>query len=116
MLFRSVLAVCALACPFLLVMQAQAGEHVWASWYGKRFHGRLTASGAPFNMHAMTFAHKSLPFGTKVRFCFRRCAIGTASDRGPYSGHRSYDLAKGLADAIGLTAAGVALIRVERVR
>lgn len=116
MLFRTALAVAAFCCLFLSVMGAQAGEPAWASWYGKRFHGHRTASGVLFNMHAMTFAHRSLPFGTRVRFCFRRCAVGIASDRGPYSGKRTYDLAKGLADAIGLTAAGVALIRVERVR
>ncbi len=43
-------------------------ETATVSYYGKKFHGRLTASGEPFDMHDMTCAHKSLKFGTKVEF------------------------------------------------
>jgi rare lipoprotein A len=56
---------------------------VIASWYGPGFHGNLTASGERYNQNALTTAHKTLPFGTRLRVCFKRCAVVRVTDRGP---------------------------------
>ena len=88
---------------------------VITSWYGPGFHGRLTASGSRFNQQALTAAHKTLPFGTKLRVCFKSCAVVRVTDRGPYIHGRELDLSKGAADAIGLTASGVGRVNVTRL-
>ena len=88
---------------------------VLTSWYGPGFHGRLTANGERYNQHALTAAHKTLPFGTRLRVCFQRCAVVRVNDRGPYIHGRGIDLSKGAADAIGLTASGVGRVKVTRL-
>jgi rare lipoprotein A len=88
---------------------------VISSWYGPGFDGRLTASGSRYNQHGLTAAHKTLPFGTRLRVCLKRCAVVTVNDRGPYIHGRSLDLSKGAADAIGLTASGVGRVKVTRL-
>jgi rare lipoprotein A len=88
---------------------------VISSWYGPGFDGRLTASGSRYNQNGLTAAHKTLPFGTKLRVCFKRCAVVTVTDRGPYIHGRTLDLSKGAADAIGLTASGVGRVKVTRL-
>jgi len=88
---------------------------VISSWYGPGFDGRLTANGERYNQHALTAAHKTLPFGTRLRVCFQRCAVVRVTDRGPYIRGREIDLSKGAADAIGLTASGVGRVKVTRL-
>ena len=88
---------------------------VISSWYGPGFHGNLTASGSRFNQHALTAAHKTLPFGTRLRVCYKSCAVVRVNDRGPYIPGRQLDLSKGAADAIGLTASGVGRVNVTRL-
>jgi rare lipoprotein A len=88
---------------------------VISSWYGPGFHGNLTASGSRFNQNALTTAHKTLPFGTQLRVCFKRCAVVRVTDRGPYIHGRTLDLSKGAADAIGLTGSGVGRVTVTRL-
>jgi rare lipoprotein A len=88
----------------------------WASWYGPGFDGNLSASGEVFRQSAMTAAHKSLPFGTRVRVTnldTGRSVIVRINDRGPYVGDRIIDLSAGAARVIGLEASGVAPIRLE---
>ena len=66
--FAAALLACAFAAPSFEAQAAGKGlQRGAASWYGPGFHGRPTASGETFNTHAMTAAHRSLPFGTKVR-------------------------------------------------
>jgi rare lipoprotein A len=81
-----------------------------ASWYGPGFHGRLAADGSRFNQNAMTAAHKTLPFGTKLRVTNQRtgksCVV-KVTDRGPFVGRRVIDLSKGAAVAIGMLGSGV---------
>jgi rare lipoprotein A len=87
-----------------------------ASWYGPGFHGRRTASGQVFNQHGLTAAHRSLPFGTRVRVTNLRNGRSTVvriNDRGPYSGGRIIDLSAGAARAIGLYSSGVSKVKVE---
>ncbi|HVD14046.1 MAG TPA: septal ring lytic transglycosylase RlpA family protein [Actinomycetota bacterium] len=84
-----------------------------ASWYGPGFAGSPTASGEPFRPGAMTAAHKSLPFGT--RLLIRNPDTGRSvwvriNDRGPYVGGRQLDLSQGAAEAIGLAGVGEVIV------
>ena len=88
---------------------------VISSWYGPGFQGGITASCSRYDQHGLTAAHKTLPFGTRLKVCFNRCAVVTVTDRGPYVSGRSLDLSKGAADAIGLTASGVGRVQVTRL-
>ena len=81
-----------------------------ASWYGERFHGRTTASGAPFDMYAFTAAHKTLPFGTKVRVVHgetKKSVVVTITDRGPFAEGRVIDLSYAAAKDLGMIEAGI---------
>jgi rare lipoprotein A len=84
-----------------------------ASYYGNE-SGRRTASGERFNQNAMTCAHRSLPFGTKLRVTHGgRSVVVTVNDRGPFIRGRVLDLSTGAARAIGLTGAGVGRVTAE---
>jgi rare lipoprotein A len=84
-----------------------------ASFYGNE-SGSKTASGQRFNQNAMTAAHRSLPFGTKVRVTYRgQSVVVTINDRGPFIKGRVIDLSKGAARAVGLTGAGVGHVPAE---
>jgi rare lipoprotein A len=86
-----------------------------ASFYGSE-SGSRTASGQRFNQNAMTAAHRSLPFGTKLRVTHRgQSVVVTINDRGPFIRGRVLDLSKGAARAIGLTGAGVGHVTAEVV-
>jgi rare lipoprotein A len=86
-----------------------------ASYYGNE-SGSKTASGARFNQNAMTAAHRSLPFGTKLRVTHGgRSVVVTINDRGPFIRGRVLDLSTGAARAIGLTSAGVGRVTAEVV-
>src|SRR6476620_288989 len=84
-----------------------------ASYYGNE-SGSRTASGQRFNQNAMTAAHRSLPFGTKLRVTHRgQSVVVTINDRGPFIKGRVLDLSTGAARAIGLTGAGVGHVTAE---
>jgi rare lipoprotein A len=86
-----------------------------ASYYGNE-SGSKTASGARFNQNAMTCAHRSLPFGTKLRVTHGgRSVVVTVNDRGPFVRGRVLDLSTGAARAVGLTGAGVGRVTAEVV-
>jgi rare lipoprotein A len=86
-----------------------------ASFYGNE-SGSKTASGQRFNQNAMTAAHRSLPFGTKLRVTHRgQSVVVTINDRGPFIKGRVLDLSTGAARAIGLTGAGVGHVTAEVV-
>lgn len=90
-----------------------------ASWYGHPYHGRLTANGEVYNMNALTAAHRTLPFNTRVRVCNKhnnRCVTVRINDRGPFVGNREIDLSKAAADAIGLGGMGVGQVKITTVR
>jgi len=91
---------------------ASSAGTMLASWYGPYFHGRLTANGEIYNMHGITAAHKTLPFNTKLRVCYKRCVDVRINDRGPYIGQRELDLSYGAAKAVGLIHRGVANVRI----
>jgi rare lipoprotein A len=86
-----------------------------ASYYGNE-SGSKTASGQHFNQNAMTCAHRSLPFGTKLRVTHGgRSVVVTVNDRGPFIRGRVLDLSTGAARAVGLTGAGVGRVTAEVV-
>ena len=93
-------------------------ERGGASWYGIQFHQRKTASGERFDMMAMTAAHKTLPFNTRV--CVRSLVNGSEvlvriNDRGPYAQGRVIDLSRAAADRIGLTGLGIKQVALSVV-
>ena len=92
---------------------ASATNSMLSSWYGGYFHGRTTANGETYNMYGHTAAHKSLPFGTKLRVCYQGCVDVRINDRGPYIGARELDLSYGAAKAIGLIEPGVDYVKVS---
>jgi rare lipoprotein A len=108
---------------FLLALFASVGHAACpgttttrASYYGPGFHGRRTASGLVFNQGALTAAHRSWRFGTKVRVTNLRNGrdvVVTITDRGPYVQGRGLDLSVGAARVIGATGAGVVTVRLD---
>lgn len=89
-----------------------------ASWYGPRFHGRLTANGEIYDQMAFTAAHKTMPFGTLLKLTNpknQKIVIVRINDRGPYIGGRELDLSKGAALALGMVKRGIVRLNVEEV-
>lgn len=87
-----------------------------ASWYGPGFHGNRSANGEIFNQNALTAAHRSLPFGTRVKVTNLNNGLSVVvriNDRGPYSGGRIIDLSAGAARIIGIVNTGVAPVNLE---
>lgn len=90
-----------------------------ASWYGRPFHGRKTASGQIFNMNAPTAAHPTLPLGTRVRvtnLANNRSVVLTVNDRGPFTKGRIIDVSRRAAERLGFRRAGTARVRVEVIQ
>ena len=89
-----------------------------ASWYGPDFHGRLTANGEVFDMHAISAAHPTMPLPSYARVTNldnKRSIIVRVNDRGPYARNRIVDLSIGTAKALGFYGHGLARVRVEYV-
>ena len=87
-----------------------------ASYYGRRFHGRSTASGERFDMHALTAAHRTLPFGSLVRVTNPhngRSVTVRINDRGPFVRGRTIDLSRAAATQIGIVARGHGQVELE---
>ncbi len=111
------LASCASA-PEVKNISREGGHYVVASWYGKKFNGRTTASGEKFDMYAMTCAHRTLMFGTKLRVTNpdnNRSVIVRVNDRGPFIRGRGLDLSYGAAKKIGMVQKGVARVKIEHI-
>ena len=89
-----------------------------ASWYGKQFDGRATASGEPYDMFQFTAAHRQLPLGTWVKVTNLRngkWVIVRINDRGPVPESRIIDLSYGAAQILDLRARGVERVRLDIV-
>ncbi|WP_415869091.1 septal ring lytic transglycosylase RlpA family protein [Burkholderia ubonensis] len=90
-----------------------------ASWYGHAFHQRRTANGERFDMHALTAAHRTLPFGTRVRVTHLlsgRSVVLRINDRGPYVKDRVIDLSMAAAHRLDVARAGTAQVKIESVQ
>ena len=89
-----------------------------ASWYGKKFHGRKTASGERYNQNKMTAAHKTLPFGTRVRV--KNLENGKSvevkiNDRGPFKKGRVIDVSRAAAKKLEMINSGTAKVNIKVV-
>jgi rare lipoprotein A len=112
--------VIAVASAFLMPIRGFAAEQRCgvASWYGPGFHGRTAASGETYNQNAMTAAHKTLPFGTKLRVTSQATGKSVTvkiNDRGPYHGGRIIDLSKAAASQLGLIQPGTGKVCLTRL-
>ena len=107
------------AAPLMLLFGAAANAAPFlalASWYGPGFYGNLTANGEVYTGDQYTTAHKSLPFGTRVRVTnpgSGQSIVVRVNDRGPFIGPREFDLSRAAAQAVGLIAPGVATLQFE---
>jgi rare lipoprotein A len=89
-----------------------------ASYYGPGFHGRTTANGERFDSQALTFAHRTIPFGTKIKVTNQdngRSIIVRGNDRGPFYGSRIIDLSEGAFARIASRGQGLANVCISRV-
>lgn len=89
-----------------------------ASWYGRQFHGKKTASGETFDMNALTAAHPSLPMNCYIKVTNKdngESVVVRVNDRSPLQGNRVLDLSYGAAKAIGITQKGTGNVTIERV-
>lgn len=121
------MARCIAALALLLLLGACAGDSGeidtggytqvgLASWYGKRFQGRRTASGEPFDMNRRTAAHPSLPFGTRIEvtnLANGRKLVVRINDRGPSVDGRILDLSRRAAQDLGFLRDGVTRVRLR---
>ncbi len=90
--------------------------HGLASWYGARFHGRMTANGETYDMNAATAAHTTLPFGSLVRVVNPKTGqsrVVRINDRGPFVEGREIDVSYGAAHRLGLEDRGLMRVRLE---
>lgn len=98
------------------VVKAHQPQSGVASYYAAKFHGRRTASGEIFNKNALTAAHKTLPFGTKVKVtCLKngQSVVVRINDRGPHVRGRVIDLTYAAAKKINLVKYGTARVKLE---
>ncbi len=89
-----------------------------ASWYGEEFHGRSTSSGEPYDMYAMSAAHRSLPLPSYVEVTNLdngRKVVVRVNDRGPFHDNRLIDVSYAAAVRLGLIATGTARVRLQAV-
>jgi rare lipoprotein A len=87
-----------------------------ASWYGRAHHGKLTASGETYDMHAFTAAHRTLAFGTRVRvknLRNGRSVVVRINDRGPHARQRIIDVSEAAARELGIYRRGVGRVALE---
>lgn len=95
---------------------AGSSETGKASYYAQAHHGKRTASGERFDQHALTAAHRTLPFGTRVRVTNLnndRSVVLRINDRGPFVRGRIIDVSRAAAERLGMLRSGVVPVRVE---
>ena len=89
-----------------------------ASWYGSKFHGKRTASGARFNKNKLTAAHRSFKFGSRVKVTNQKngkSVTVTINDRGPFHRNRIIDLSEQAALHIGIKKAGSGKVCIQKM-
>ncbi len=115
-MIKKPLTVAAFAIVLMSVTTSAYAQCGGASWYGPGFHGKKAASGQTFNQNAMTAAHRSLPFGTKVQVTDQRTGKHvevTINDRGPFHGKRIIDLSREAATRLGFRNQGVTSVCIS---
>ncbi len=109
----------ALCLSFAMSMEVSATEKGYASYYANKFQGRKTASGQRYDKRKLTAAHRDFAFGTQVKVTNlknKRSVIVTINDRGPFIKKRVIDVSYTAAKKLGLIQAGVALVKVTRIK
>ena len=117
-MIRKAVSVAAVAAALLISSTAAYAQCGGASWYGPGFNGKRAASGEIFNENAMTAAHRSLPFGTKVLVVDQRTGKEiqvTINDRGPFHGSRIIDLSKAAATKLGFRNRGTTSVCISQL-
>ena len=117
-MIRKAVTVAALAAALLSFSTAAFAQCGGASWYGPGFNGKRAASGQIFNENAMTAAHRSLPFGTKVAVVDQRTGKEievTINDRGPFHGSRIIDLSTAAATKLGFRNRGTTSVCISQL-
>ncbi|UXN74190.1 septal ring lytic transglycosylase RlpA family protein [Devosia sp. A8/3-2] len=117
-MIRKVVSAAAIAAALLSLSTAAYAQCGGASRYGPGFNGKKAASGETFNENAMTAAHRSLPFGTKLRVTDQRTGRQirvTINDRGPFIGGRIIDLSKAAAGQLGFCNRGTTSVCLEQI-
>ena len=115
---RKAVSVAALAVLVFSISTPSFAQCGGASWYGPGFNGKTAASGEKFNENAMTAAHRSLPFGTKVKVTDQRNGREievTINDRGPFVGKRIIDLSKAAATELGFRNRGTTSVCISQL-
>ena len=88
-------------------------KDVVASWYGNEFNGRITANGEVYDQYALTAAHRTLPFGTRLIVSYNgRSIMVRINDRGPYKKGRQLDLSKAAHEQLGC---GLCTVTIQRI-
>ncbi len=101
------------------IVPADYEETGFASWYGEKFHGKLTASGEKFNMNKYTAAHNYLPLGVKVRVTNienGKSVVVRINDRGPFVPDRIIDISRVAGEKIGIIDSGKSKVKIEAYR
>lgn len=117
-MIRKAVSAAAIAAALLSFSTAAYAQCGGASWYGPGFNGKRAASGEIFNENAMTAAHRSLPFGTKVMVTDQRTGKEievTINDRGPFHGSRIIDLSKAAATKLGFRNRGTTSVCISQL-
>lgn len=102
----------------VLVPEPTQSQVVIASWYGSDFQGKTMSNGEPFDMYALTVAHKTLPLGTYLRLLNPengRVVIAMVTDRGPFVEGRDIDLSWIVAKKLGLLKKGTGVVRIIEI-
>ncbi|MBN2103015.1 septal ring lytic transglycosylase RlpA family protein [bacterium] len=115
----TVISICIQQCTYPVHSPDSSSKRIFygrASYYGKKFHGRKTASGEIFNMYALTAAHRTLPFGTVCRVTNqsnKKSVIVRINDRGPFVQGRILDLSYKAADLLDGLNQGILPVKIE---
>lgn len=113
---KSLIIIFLLLFPVILPARGDSATTGKASYYAKKFEGRKTASGEIFYNKELTAAHKTLPFGTKVKVTNlknNKSVIVTINDRLPKKSKRSIDLSQAAAKELDFLKSGTAMVKIE---
>lgn len=118
MKFKNYILLLVTVISFVLCTSAVAQTSGRASYYGNRFHGRMTSDGSVYHRDSMTCAHRTLPFGTVLKVTNKKngkVVVVRVNDRGPYVRGRVIDLSYAAAKHLGMLNQGVAAVKIENL-
>jgi rare lipoprotein A len=111
-----VILLCLNSCCCLFGGPATQVEYGFASYYGAEFHGKKTASGEIFDQWKLTCAHRSLPFGTRIKvtnLTNNKSVVVLVNDRGPWVSGRVIDLSYAAAKRLDMLGKGIVRVKIE---